>query len=461
MSVLLELPTRIAPPARRAPAPQGAILLRLLDVLDRAQIPCCLLHGYNNYPHTIDGDVDCLIPAEFLPRKLAQVLHDNRGEIGAQVVQWFQDGAHFIVLAGRDESGSPVLLQLHVSPHYEMGGRVFFDARQILNSWQQYNGFSVPAADVEFMCILANKLCKGTLNDDHGRRLSSLFIDDPTACAKQARRFLQPSAAALVIEAAVSWDWKSVRESMRLLRSQLLHSRATRPAGRRIPRLLGKIRRHLRPRNGFHAVFLGPDGVGKSTTIEAFQRGLAPAFLSNTYLTFAPGLLPQKFAPPKPDGPHSLPPRSLPASLLKAAWWLICYTLGYCAAVRPNLARGGLVVNHRYLVDAIVDRKRYRYRGPVWLLKWIWAVVPRPDVLFLLDAAPEIIYRRKQEVPFEEIARQVEAYRAVIGTLPIGRIIDASRPPAQVADDVQWLALDQMAQRIVRRFSLDAARSCR
>ena len=275
MSLTLEMPNRIAPPAKRTPSPQGAILLRLLDVLDRAQIPCCLLHGYDKYPHTIDGDVDCLIPVKFLPRKLAQVLHDNRGEIGARIVQWFQDGSHFIVLAGQDEDGSPVLLQLHVSSRYEMAGRVFFDTGGILNNRRQYNGFSVPAADVEFMCVLANKLCKGTLNDDHGRRLSSLFIDDPTACAKQARRFLEPSAAALVIEAAVSWDWQSVRESMRLLRSQLLHSRATRPAGRRLPRLLGKIRRHLRPRNGFHAVFLGPDGVGKSTTIEAFQRTIS------------------------------------------------------------------------------------------------------------------------------------------------------------------------------------------
>ena len=42
----------------------------------------------------------------------------------------------------------------------------------------------------------------------------------------------------------------------------------------------------------------------------------------------------------------------------------------------PNAGTAGLVVNHRYLIDAIVDQKRYRYSGPVWLLKMIWAVAP-------------------------------------------------------------------------------------
>jgi len=112
------------------------------------------------------------------------------------------------------------------------------------------------------------------------------------------------------------------------------------------------------------------------------------------------------------------------------------------------------VVNHRYLVDAIVDQKRYRYAGPVWLLKWIWAISPKPDVVFLLDAEPQVIQRRKQEVTFEETARQVEAYRTIIGRMPIGKIIDASQPRQQVASEVEWLVLDRLAQRVARQFSL-------
>ena len=454
MPVLLEMPKDVESPAARPPSPRGALLLRVLAVLEREKIPCCLLHGYETVPQTIDGDVDCLIPGEFLPNKLAKVLHASRGEVGARVVQWFSDGAHFIVLAGRNDDGSPLLLQMHVSTQYEMAGRVFFDGNEILAASRRHGEFRVPAAGVEFTCVLANKAAKGALSDDHGRRLSALFAVDPAACTAQMERFLQPDTAKVVIDAARSGDWRPVQVSIDFLRQQLLKSPATRPAGRKLARLAAKIVRWLRPRNGFHAVFLGPDGVAKTTTIEQFQRDLSPAFLHSQYLTFAPGLLPQKFVKPKPDGPHSLPPRSFSASLVKAAWWAVCYTLGYCATVRPVLARGGLVVNHRYLVDAIIDQKRYRYSGPVWLLKMIWAISPKPDVVFLLDASPQVIQRRKQEVPFEETAQQVEAYRTIIGRMPLGRIIDAAQPREQVATEVEWLVLDRLAQRVARQFSL-------
>ncbi|HZL38401.1 MAG TPA: hypothetical protein VFC78_24015 [Tepidisphaeraceae bacterium] len=477
MTLMLEMPITVPPPSiakmpvsANLPAPahsctpapchtsaHGAMLMRVLAALDDAQIPYCILHGYEQYPRCVSSDVDLLIPASFLPDGLARVLHDRRDEIGGRVVQWFDDGAHFIVLAGGDRDGPPVLLQLHVSPRYEMAGRVFFEADDILANRRRANGFWAPATDIEFACVLANKVSKGRLSDEHGRRLSALFAIAPEECHAQAARLLGEVSARLIATAAERGNWHPVQRSVAPLREQLLRGPA-KPAGGNAHRIIRKALRWIRPRNGFHVVFLGPDGVGKSTTIESFQRDLSPAFLHTIYLTFAPGLLPQKFAPPKPDGPHSLPPRSLPASLLKAAWWAVCYTAGYYASVHPTRARAGLVVNHRYLVDAIVDQKRYRYSGPVWLLKLIWAIAPKPDVVILLDAAPEIIQRRKQEVPFEETARQVSAYRGAIGGLSIGRIIDATQPLQSVAANVEWLVLDMLARRIARRFGHGGAK---
>ncbi|HET6248021.1 MAG TPA: hypothetical protein VFE47_10020 [Tepidisphaeraceae bacterium] len=453
MPVSLEIPTEApaAPAAAVGPCPKGELLLRVLDLLDREEIPYCLLHGYDQYPQNIPGDVDCLIPQSFMPGRLAKVLHAFREEIGAQVVQWFEDGAHFIVLAGRGEDGSPVLLQLHVATRYTMAGRVFFEARDIISARRRHEQFWVTAPAVEFACILANRVAKADLTDNHARRLSQLHALDPAACDYHTQRLL-PKSAAVVIKAAGNDNWEAVRGSMQSLKHELLSNPAA-PSEGFCPRTYAKkIARWIRPRNGFHAVFLGPDGVGKSTTIESFQRDLSPVFLSTLYLTFAPGLLPQKFAPPKPDGPHSLPPRSLPASLLKAGWWLVCYTVGYLLSIHPTLARGGMVVNHRYLVDAIVDQKRYRYSGPVWLLRMIWMVAPKPDVVFLLDAAPEIIQQRKQEVSFAETAAQVHAYRNVIGKLQMGMVIDAAQPRPQVAAKVEWIVLDRLAARVARRF---------
>ena len=455
--MLVEKSMQAEPSAPANASPRGTLLLRVMETLEQAGIPICILHGYEQYPQTVGADVDCLVPPQFVPLALARALHLGADKSGARIVQWFEDGAHFIVLAGRDTDGSPVLLQLHVSSHYEMGGRTFFGAEEILESRRPKAGFWIPSAAMEFSCVLVNRLAKRKLTDDHARQLSALFSQDPAGCRERAENLLGAESARLVVQAADSGAWQPVLQNISELSREILASPCSRPAGKALARLTGKLRRWLRPRNGFHAVFLGPDGVGKSTTIEAFQRDLAPAFLHSAYLTFAPGLIPQKFAAPKPDGPHSLAPRSLPASLLKAAWWAVCYTAGYALTIRPTLARAGLVVNHRYLVDAIVDQKRYRYSGPVWLLKVIWAIAPKPDVVFLLDAAPEVIQKRKQEVPFAETARQVQAYRTVIGKLDIGKIIDGSQPRRQVASEVEWLVLDRMADRTERRFKLGGA----
>src|SRR4051794_36030860 len=103
MSLMLEMPKVVPLAAKSDLAPRGALLMRVLAVLEQEKIPCCLLHGYETFPHAIEGDVDCLIPASFLPQRLAEVLHAHRELLRARVVQWFVDGAHFVVLASPDE----------------------------------------------------------------------------------------------------------------------------------------------------------------------------------------------------------------------------------------------------------------------------------------------------------------------------------------------------------------------
>jgi len=299
---------------------------------------------------------------------------------------------------------------------------------------------------------LINRMIKGNLTDDHAARLSELYAQDRNPCEASIAKFVAGPSAALIGQAGVSGNWSKVRSSMDKISGKLLASPATR-SDSSITSLFRKARRWLRPQNGFHVVFLGPDGVGKSTVIETFQRDIEQAFLESQYLTFAPSLIPAKLAPKK-SVPHELPPRSFPASLIKAAWWLICYTLGYLASVHRVKARGGLVVNHRYLLDAIVDQKRYRYSGPVSLLRGIWKVSPKPDLVLLLDAPPEVIRARKSELPIEEIARQREAYRSVVTAQKMGRLIDASQPLKKVIADAEALVVDRLAERAQRQLKL-------
>jgi len=454
MTLMLESEPICSSPAE--PCPQGAMLLRVFAALEHHGVPYCVLHGYQEYPARVPSDVDLLIPAEISAQRLANVLHDSREFIGGRIVQWFDDSAIFIVLAADQQEASPPMLQLHVSRHYSMGGRIFYRDEQIISLRQRHGDFYVPPPSIEFTCVLINRLCKNDLGEDRATRLSELFAQDPSGCTAAVSEFVSHHSADLITKAARDEGWTPVRKAMPILAREFLHSRET-TADAPLAAQWRRLRRWLRPRNGLHVVFLGPDGVGKSTVIETFQRDMAQAFLHSTYLTFAPSIIPSKLAPRK-SKPHDLPPRSKPASLLKAAWWLLCYTVGYLASVHTVLARGGLVVNHRYLLDAIVDRKRYRYSGPEKLLRWIWAIAPKPNYVILLDAPAKVIAARKSELPIAEIARQREAYRSVVTPLPYGRVIDASQPLEKVIADAERIALQYLADRCQEQLKLGGGR---
>jgi thymidylate kinase len=435
------------------------MLFRVFDVLERAAFPWCVLHGYENWPAEIGNDVDLLMSPRVLPGQLARLLHDNREHIGADAVLWLNDGAQFIVLSSPAAPGqAPCILQLHVSPDYSLAGRTFYKADEILAARVHKDGYWVPAPHHEFGCILVNRILKQNLRTEHERRLSDLAAQQPANCEREARRFFQPGDVRLILQATRTADWSRVRHYSKDLRRGLLSGPGAASTGGAAARWSRRLRRWVRPPCGLHLVFLGPDGVGKSTVIEAAHERLSPIFLGDKYLTFAPRLLPAQFEVPKPDGPHSLPPRSYAASLIKATWWTLCYTGGYFLGIHPTLARAGLVINHRYLPDAIVDPKRYRYSGPQWPLRALWKIAPKPHLLFLLDAPPDVIRARKQEVAMEEIVRQREAYGAIAKPLPFARIIDNSQPLEQVVAQVEQIILDYLSARTARQLRVEAGR---
>jgi thymidylate kinase len=85
------------------------------------------------------------------------------------------------------------------------------------------------------------------------------------------------------------------------------------------------------------------------------------------------------------------------------------------------------------------------------MLRVVWRLAPKPDLVILLDAAPEVLQRRKQEVPHEVTARQREAYLELIRAVPNGRIVDAGWSMAQVVESVTDLILKHLCARLVSR----------
>ncbi len=435
----------------------GEILTSVLKVLDWKQVPYCLLHGYRDYPDRITSDVDCLVPGWAARGGLPPLLHAYRNHVGAQVVQYLADESPMMVLSKKGDDGRANWLPLHLTSGFKFNHLLFYSSKEIFDSRRRHNEFWVPAWKHEFGCVLINRVVKRNLRRKHECDLAELYSQDRDGCRGEIRRFWGESDAKDIVRCVEERDWDGLRALFPRLRAELMMRRFIRQpvsaAYSLVMNVMRRASRFLRPSFGLHVVFLGPDGVGKSTVIEVVSKEIAPAFMGLGYQTFAPSILPRKFQPDK-KLPHELPPRSLPGSLLKACWWLVCYTVGYLFTVHTVRGRAGIVLCHRYLMDAIVDPKRYRYSGPIWVLKAIRFVAPKPDLVILLDAPAEVIQKRKQEVPLEETARQREDFRAVIRGQRNAHIVDASQPLAKTVADVNEIIVAHLRRRLSRRFGL-------
>ena len=183
--------------------------------------------------------------------------------------------------------------------------------------------------------------------------------------------------------------------------------------------------------------FLGCDGSGKSAVI----HGIAAELRSIGHQVVIGHWRPKPFAsqsngiPSAADDPHGQAPRGFASSILKLGWlWLNWWTAWILQLGRQS--RTGFVLFDRYHGDLLVDPKRYRYGGPLWLARLASRLMPQPDLVIFLDAEPEVLLSRKLEVGRGalEIARL--NYLKFCAANARSRVVDASQPLETVVRQV-------------------------
>lgn len=432
----------------------------LFRFLEREGAPWCVVGDTRDYPQAIASDVDIVLdPGAFAG--VARLVARFCAECDVRLVQWIEHErtAVYCVLAWLGEEGGFRFLAVDFCSDYCRGARLMLAAEDVLDQCLPATdasgyerGFRVPAPAVQFIYYLMKKVDKLELDDEHGEYLSECWRGDPDGCwARVARYWPVGEEAGAIARAAAADRWFPVRAVLRRLRRTL--RRATPLSAPALAGELGRrIRRGLRP-TGLTVAVLGPDGSGKSSVIERMLADLAPAFRRTQRLHLRPRLIGAGRAPAgDATDPHALPARGPAASLAKLALFLADYLLGHALRIWPLKCRSTLVVFDRHYRDLAVDAKRYRYGGPLGLVRWAARFVPGPDVWVVLDAPAAVLQSRKREVPPAESERQRRAYRELAEHLPSGVVVDAAQELPRVAGEAEAAVLRWLEGRLEYRY---------
>ena len=457
----------------------GELFQDAVVALERAGHRLCVLHGYGNYPEQIRSDIDAISEdATQIPHILSR--HETVAVV--QAIHTQPTAALWYVLHKWCDD-KPVFVRLHVFYRdYRINGRVFFEGEEFAENCSKFKFFKVPPPALEFAAYLVKKAAKGSLDDIQGKRLSELYSEDSTGCRQYLARLLPEAEAKVVADSAQSGDWKVVRNQIEHLYREMIgkvdRKQPLKVLRNRVHDNFERIRRMVQP-PGLLVAILGVDGAGKSTVMANVERDLAPAFWSTKQyhgraldsplrwtkrvrlerqlrkqeVEMAAAANPHAMPPTR--NPHDRPSRGLAFSLIKLGlWWADFTFLGYAIDVYPRLRRSTLVLFDRYYQDLLVDPKRHRYGGPLWLARFVGRFFPRPDVIILLDAPPEVLHARKREVSFEEAARQRDAYLELARKSPSCHVVDTSRPVREVVAEVEQALINRLAARTARRLKL-------
>lgn len=359
----------------------------------------------------------------------------------------------------------PLSIKIDLLDGFVFRGAQLFHFRELLANARREGGFVIPSTiDDAAMLWIKPLLTGGIVKPKYLPEIRRAAEEDPKGFKAVLDRILTRKWSALAWSRIENDDvpgtiaLKSGLRRSCWLRAFHRHRLATlRDAGSHV--LFEFARRSRRPPAGFFVV-LGPDGVGKTTFIASLRSRLATLQVKDVEDIevghFRPHILPNinQLLTGKVEtigafnDPHSAPPAGRLSSFLRILYYSLDYIFGYALKLRCRLVGGRTMIFDRYFYDFIVDPRRSRLSLPSWVPKFLLLLIPKPDLVFVLDTDPAEIYSRKTELQPDEIERQLADYRKLVDGDPARFLrVDAGQPPEAMVDT----AVREMVTRLYRK----------
>jgi len=419
------------------------MIFKFFKFLNTQNKEYCIINGYKDIVEEVDteSDIDILFKQkDFLQiNKIINHFCKEQNIIMVQVLHHDLWAKNIFLFNPKDGK----YLNLDLYGELSRKEIIFFKEKEIFSSLSIYKSIPILSPEKEFVNYLIKKLDKNDLSISNFMHLHSLYQNNKSKCKDSLNSFF-PTLYATVSDIFEAKDF----ELMQRTRDQIIsdfYSLKNIDYKKMFLNINRTIERIFKP-TGLTISFLGPDGSGKSTVIDGLLENRFP-FRRKDYFHLKP--IVSKVSSTNNEmitDPHKYNPYSKLKSYTKLLYFIYQYSSGWIKNISKLKIKSSLIIFDRYFDDMIVDNKRYRYGGSKVIAKLACFFIPKPEVYFILTADAQIIYERKQEVPFEELERQIVEYRALTDGKRYFNI-EVNRTPEEIVKEITLIMMDKMNER--------------
>lgn len=446
------------------------LLEKVFGILNRSGLDYCVQNKYTNMPEEIPSDIDIMYQnagEHFLDILMTKVSQETGLIITQKVVHdYLQYTYVFTPIAPKKE------FRLQLDFYRALSFRQYTNlmpGEVMLKSKRIYHGFFIPAPDIEAVYQIMRRVIKNDLNIEHLRVLKNLYNNYAAEVSELIIKTFGDSIGNNIIEMIITENvdifYDNYNELKKILLKISSHNTNIKIRMKAVSFYIKKIipQRIINP-VGLSVAFIAPDGAGKSTVINEVEKNCAGSFFGIVKYYFRPhffknlgsyNVINPHDEDSKNQNPHSVNLDNKFKSLIRFVFYQLDFILGWQFKVKKNLIQKKLVIFDRYYFDYYADMLRYRYSLSCEFAEKLTWMIPKPNLVIVLEGQPEVFFSRKQELTIEEIRKQLIAFNIIKKYCNNVSYIQADCPLEEVIYSVTKSILYSQSQRTLKRLKID------
>ncbi len=429
--------------------------------LDKKNINHCILRNYEKLPNEVGHDIDILIDGH---GKHEQIKNDTISlieQLGWEQFCNYDRDSFFTIICYKIMKDKVETLKLDIWTNLCWRGISWIDTKAVLEGRRKINGFYVPdKASEAAITSLKELMGGGDIPKKYYEKIISNATDNPELLVSILKNSFG-NYSNIISEKLCSGDFESLNLMKMKLKNKLLFNNPSIYLKNTLQRILVRVM-NVFDSPGKLIAFIGPDGSGKTSIINIEEEYLQLFVPNITKYHIRFNILPELrtgfgFSSMKGKLTNSQDKENINnvnkkpikrSAISKLASWFIViyYSIEFLIGriiVKKHMINNSLILFDRYYYDFFAQPTTrdliIKYK------KLLMLFAKKPDIVIHLNANPEVVYKRKQELSINEIQNQNCYLKKTIEGLDNAYTINTDiKTEREIASDVFKIIIEKL-----------------